>query len=200
MSKEQFLKELRVNLRTMSVAEINDIVKYYEDYFYDAGPENEQKVIEELKSPEALARQLLAESAIKDMENKKAKGGKAKVSSLWFVLAAICTSPVWFPIGIALAAVLFALIIVVFALLFVLAVVAVCMALAGIITVVAGFVVLAGSASNGVLALGVGMITMAVGLLAFALVMMLFKLTYSAIVSICRKKVRKGGSNYEKAN
>ena len=62
MSKEQFLKELRVNLRTMSVAEINDIVKYYEDYFYDAGPENEQKVIEELKSPEALARQLLAEA------------------------------------------------------------------------------------------------------------------------------------------
>jgi uncharacterized membrane protein len=37
---------------------------YYNEYFDDAGPENEQKVIEELGSPAQIAARIKADSAV----------------------------------------------------------------------------------------------------------------------------------------
>lgn len=40
--------------------ERNQAIKYYEDYFEDAGPENEQAILKELGSPQELANQIKA--------------------------------------------------------------------------------------------------------------------------------------------
>lgn len=60
MNKEIFLRDLRRFLADIPEDEREQALNYYEDYFEDAGPENEQKVIEELGSPIDIAKQIMA--------------------------------------------------------------------------------------------------------------------------------------------
>ena len=50
MNKKEFLKQLEQLLLDIPESERREAVEYYENYFEDAGPEMEQKIIEELGS------------------------------------------------------------------------------------------------------------------------------------------------------
>ena len=52
MNKKLFLDELHRLLSDLPPEERNQAIKYYEDYFDDAGAENEQQVIDELGTPQ----------------------------------------------------------------------------------------------------------------------------------------------------
>ena len=58
MNKKLFLDELHRLLSDLPPEERNQAIKYYEDYFEDAGPENEQAILKELGSPQELANQI----------------------------------------------------------------------------------------------------------------------------------------------
>ena len=58
MNKKIFLDELHRLLSDLPPEERNQAIKYYEDYFEDAGPENEQAILKELGSPQELADQI----------------------------------------------------------------------------------------------------------------------------------------------
>lgn len=58
MNKEIFLRDLRRFLADIPEDEREQALKYYEDYFEDAGPEKEQQVIQELGSPLDIAKQI----------------------------------------------------------------------------------------------------------------------------------------------
>lgn len=60
MNKDIFLRDLDRFLSDIPQEEREQALKYYEDYFEDAGPENEQQVIQELGSPIELAKQIKA--------------------------------------------------------------------------------------------------------------------------------------------
>lgn len=60
MNKQQFMGELKQLLGELPVVEREEALNYYEDYFADAGLENESTVIEQLKSPEAVAQTIKA--------------------------------------------------------------------------------------------------------------------------------------------
>ena len=60
MNKKLFLDELHRLLSDLPPEERNQAIKYYEDYFEDAGPENEQAILKELWSPQELANQIKA--------------------------------------------------------------------------------------------------------------------------------------------
>ena len=51
MNKQEYLSELEAYLASLSEEERNDALRFYEEYFEDAGPENEQQVISELGKP-----------------------------------------------------------------------------------------------------------------------------------------------------
>ena len=55
MTKYEFLGDLSRLLSDLSEEERNEALQYYEDYFADAGREQEQAVIQELESPEKVA-------------------------------------------------------------------------------------------------------------------------------------------------
>ena len=61
MNKYVFLFELRRELSYMTPDDKESAARYYEEYFADAGPENEQSVIEELGPPARLAAELRRE-------------------------------------------------------------------------------------------------------------------------------------------
>lgn len=55
MNRKQFMEELGRLLAGISEEERVEALQYYEDYFDDAGVQNEQQVIEELGSPQKVA-------------------------------------------------------------------------------------------------------------------------------------------------
>lgn len=55
MNREQFMRELERLLNNIPESERKEALAYYEDYFNDAGPENEQQVIAELGHPYKVA-------------------------------------------------------------------------------------------------------------------------------------------------
>ncbi|MBE6987434.1 MAG: hypothetical protein E7432_01470 [Ruminococcaceae bacterium] len=62
MSKEQFIARLKNALSPLSAEDIRNAVEYYEEYFADAGEENQADVISALGSPEALAENIIREA------------------------------------------------------------------------------------------------------------------------------------------
>ena len=59
MSKQEFLANLKAELSFISLDEKEDAIKYYEEYFEDAGEENEQAILIKLGSPKELSLKIL---------------------------------------------------------------------------------------------------------------------------------------------
>lgn len=63
MNKQEYLSELEAHLASLSEEERTNALRFYEEYFEDAGPENEQQVISELGKPFALAKSIICEQS-----------------------------------------------------------------------------------------------------------------------------------------
>lgn len=110
MNRTEFMAALRKELSRLSSEEIEAAIEYYEEYFDEAGPENEQQVIESLGSPKKVAAQIRSEYGARilneEMENPPAR---KKLSAVWWVVLGICTSPISIPlIGLAICGVVVA--------------------------------------------------------------------------------------------
>ena len=55
MNKVEFMRQLEKLLQNISEQERQEALQYYGDYFDDAGPENEQAVLEALGNPARVA-------------------------------------------------------------------------------------------------------------------------------------------------
>lgn len=64
MARLDFMEELRSHLQMLPFTEQQDALRYYEEYFDDTGPENEQKIMEELGTPEEVAKNIIANSSL----------------------------------------------------------------------------------------------------------------------------------------
>ncbi len=61
MNRIEFMTQLAALLQDVPVEERREAMQYYNDYFDDAGAENEQQVIEELESPKKVAENIKAD-------------------------------------------------------------------------------------------------------------------------------------------
>ena len=61
MNKETYLQELRKGLKILPQYDREEAIEFYEEYFDEAGVENEAKVIEELGEPKILAKKILVD-------------------------------------------------------------------------------------------------------------------------------------------
>lgn len=61
MNRIEYMAALRRALSALPEEERANALRYYEEYFDDAGPENEQRVIADLGAPEKVAGQILAD-------------------------------------------------------------------------------------------------------------------------------------------
>ncbi len=81
MNRVEFMRQLEALLWDISSMERREAVQYYNDYFDDAGSENEQEVIRALGSPERVAENIksgLAESAVAVVRSGSENRGAAK--------------------------------------------------------------------------------------------------------------------------
>lgn len=70
MSRTEFMERLKTLLSDLEREEREEVIRYYEDYFDDAGKDQEQAVITQLESPEAVARTIKLDLQSKDTLEK----------------------------------------------------------------------------------------------------------------------------------
>lgn len=103
MNRQEFMEELKRGLQGISEEESEDAVNYYEEYFEEAGSENEAEVIKELGNPIQIAKRIKAEVTIKqvkDEEVKSSKQIKGILSSMGLILGVLFASPLLIPMGL----------------------------------------------------------------------------------------------------
>lgn len=173
MNKSEYLKILSERISSLPHDEYSNIMEYYTEYFEDAGEGNDEKVIEELGSPEMLAEKIMSEGTGQNytagagqpynhnagtvynqsMPNNYPQPEKQGLSTGWKVAIAIITFPIWIGIVAAIGGVIFG---------FGVATVA-CFA-AGIATIIAGLSVVTASGATAIFFVGGGLLAIAVAL------------------------------------
>lgn len=166
MNKHRFLEALRKKLHKLPQEEIEAALDYYAEYFDEAGQENEQAVLKRLGSPSAVASTILADYAVKHMDNDPASAKKG-ISAIWFILLAILASPIALPIAVSVIALLLAVLVCGAA--FILAFFSVMISLiaGGFASIAAGFGVIFSHVPTALLFIGTGMAMAGIGLLLF---------------------------------
>ncbi|MCL2873427.1 MAG: DUF1700 domain-containing protein [Defluviitaleaceae bacterium] len=172
MLRNEFIDKLRDGLKMLPQEDIDSAVSYYEEYFDEAGAENEQSALNEIGDPSAVVSKIIGEYSLKEIESEKSDEKKPNDSSiklLWIVLIALLLSPIAFPLAIASFAVAFAFVAATFALLFAFFMVGVALSVAGIATLVATFATLFVHLPTAIFMLGASLLMLCVGI-AFILV------------------------------
>ena len=167
MNKFEYLSKLKNNLMSLPAKEREAAVRYYGNYFDDAGLSNEQDVIASLGSPENLAHKILNNSNKLSLTEKKTKkevkAVRQKLNSrqtIIAVLLVIFTFPVWGSVIAAAAGIIFGLFIAIAAVLLGFisgGILLFCMGVANIVNVI----------SIGLVLIGVGMILGSIPFLLF---------------------------------
>lgn len=109
MNRKEFIDKLRREISKLPQDEIDAAIEYYEEYFDEAGPENEQEILERLGSPKKVAAQIKSQYAVRLFDDEEKPTARKGVSAIWYVIIGICAAPVSIPLAIALGAVAMAI-------------------------------------------------------------------------------------------
>lgn len=182
MNRKEFLSQLEQLLSDVSETERREALEYYENYFEDAGPENEEKIMEELGSPGKVA-----DSIKKDLfgENYNAYNAQngweqqkfdrlQKENKIWRNILIAVLVVLTFPLWVGILASVFGICVGILGVLVGLAVAVIaCVAaalVAGFALVGIGLVkVFTGFAAVGLILIGLGLILLAAGILGVLL-------------------------------
>lgn len=186
MNKNEYLQELRKELNSFSREERDSAISYYEEFFDEAGSDNEQAVIASLGDPKTLAGAILKESGV-DSENSTNAGftppqntGKSPTAkendnsrNVLVILLIILSSPIWggFVAGAftALAVVIATAFAITFGIL-----------VASVVLIAAGIFFLFSFAPTGLFLLGVGLVLLGTSIL---IIFPIFKFFISILIS-----------------
>lgn len=213
MNRKEFLKQLEELLSDIPEAERRDAMNYYQNYFDDAGVEQEQTILEELGSPEKVAesikRDLFGENYdayVKAKQEKqqetieKQQRENRTLRNILIVVALVLTFPIW----IGLVALAFGILVTVFAGLFgvavaVIAVVAACLFAGVAVTVIGVIKAVAGFPAVGLIVIAGGLLVFVIGILGVAALVWIcgriFPWLIRAIVRLCKRPFQKRGAS-----
>lgn len=165
MSRREYMRELEERLSRMPEQERCDAMGYYEEYFDEAGPENEAEVIKSLGTPAQIARQILADFAVKESVAKP-QSPKKGLWAIVFIVLAIFASPIALPLALVAVVLVFVAILLIGVFAFTGVVVVASFIFAGVVSSIAAFGVIVASPATGVFALGFGLAFIGIGILS----------------------------------
>lgn len=186
MNKADYLAALAHELRGLPPEEQRNALQYYEDYFADAGEENEETVIRELGTPQEVAREILRD--FRELATVPQAEGRRGITPATLVLILVLVVLFW-PVALGAIGILIGLVIV-----------AVFLALAGLVggfvSCGIGIVTMFGAPASGLLMLGFGFMMLAGGFLLAALLgylcVKLVPPIIRGIVRLCRIPFERG--------
>lgn len=180
MNKTEFINKVKQGLDNISKEEQENALRYYVEYFQDAGEENEEEVIKELGTPEEVVTKIKSEMNIeKDLNNKT----NVKKTEPWVIVLLVLASPFIFA-GLAILA---SLILALFCVIFAFGISSFALILAGIICSAVSFIAIPTSFASFMFLLGMGLIALALGLFFGLLTYSLANSAVNGTVSLCQK-------------
>ncbi len=195
MNKQEYMRQLKEKLKRLPKEDFMHAVDYYEEYFADAGPENEQKAIEDLGNPQEAAEQIIRDMALHYSE-EPIKDVRRGMNALWVAVLALCAAPIALPLLFAGIILLGSVVIVIGALLVSFILVAACMVIVGPLTVLAGFTVLPKSMAVFLTCTGMGLFSIGSGAAFTALGCRLFRRFLAWTLRLFAGMIRKGGRKH----
>lgn len=202
MDKREYLAQLASHLKELTNEEFEDAMHYVEEYFDEAGIENEQRVIEELGSPAKYAAQIKASSTIKEntREPQNAVKPSSGIKRVWYIVAGICALPIALPLLIVVIALVIAFLALVFA--FSITIIAITFAayVAAIPLFISSFPLIMVNAPSGFMALGVSIVLLGIAILITGIVIFVFSHFIPWVIKVLGNLFNrlKGGRSYEK--
>ena len=211
MNRAEFMRQLESLLQNISQSEREEALQYYNDYFDDAGPNNEQDVIDALGNPakvaESIKRDILgsgygdnvnqkaaaSERAVVKYQyttgagNEQSKDGENKDLPTWaivlIVILCILASPIIVSVGSGILGTLFGLIIAWFSLSLGFGVAAVALLAVLVVLLVIGVMCMFSSPLTGMALIGGGLVC---GGLGFLFLMLMVAMAGIATPTICK--------------
>lgn len=196
MDKQTFLRRLEEGLRQLPPEEREDILAYHREYFQDAGPEQEAKVIQELGDPDLLARRLLSEYGEQPpasppppppSQPQPEAPKKKRPSGVLVAILAVLAAPIALPLAAALGAVAIALAVAALSVALALMAVIVGVLVTGIALVALGVSALALYPPAALVVLGAGLVCCGLGLFGVMPVVRLIQAMFRGLASLFRK-------------
>ncbi|MTB64030.1 DUF1700 domain-containing protein [Streptococcus sp. zg-86] len=185
MTRNDYITQLQKYLKRLPAEDYQDAMEHFNEYFDEAGLENEAQVIAELGSPKQAAREILNQ-----LYDKKTEMGTATAkNTILIVILSILAAPLAFPLALTLLALFLTAIILVFSFLLVLASIWISAIALGIGFIFTAFQVLSIAWSSSLLFIGLGLAAITLGLLGTQMTIILGKKTVLALIHLMQEKV-----------
>lgn len=192
MNRQEYMHLLKNRLERLPKEDFEKAIDYYEEYFDEAGVENEAKAIENLGTPSDAADQIIRDMAL-SYSKEPVKNVKAGFNTLRVVLLSLGTAPLTLPILLVGVLAIVVVIIVILAVFLTLVFAAMSGVLVGLLTMIAGCTVIVDNIPVFINCLGIGLMYTGLGL-ALTYVSCLFgRKSLGWLIRVFGKIVRIGG-------
>ena len=195
MNRTEYMSELSRELRRLPKEDYKKAMEYFEEYFEDAGSENEQQAIQDLGTPQEAARGLVMDLAEQTV-SEPPKTVKRGLSAVWIGILGVCASPIVLPLALVLVIVTAVLGITALAVVLSLVIAAASIVAGAVLSVVGGGVLLFTSFADGLCNIGFGLFFLGAGILLTWGAVVLFRWIIRKL-SVLLGRITKGGRQNE---
>ena len=191
MTRTEYIAKLTKYLRKLPQQDYEEAIEYFMEYFEEAGPENEARVIAELGTPKEAAHEvisrLLDEKIIEDESSLR-----NKTTILWIAILAVLASPVALPILLFFLAMLLTLLLIIFAVIVTALALTFALLISGIYTFFTSFSLLSVSLASTLFGGGLGLLMFGGALLLLLISFEICKLIVKLITLLIKWLIKKG--------
>lgn len=196
MTKKEYMKKLAYQLRRLPKEDFDKAMDYFEEYFEDAGIENEQKAIEDLGAPEEAASALILDLA-QENAAKPPKTMKRRFSALWIAILALFAAPIALPLALCILAVIASLILGILAVVGGILVTALAAVAGSMLGIIGGIAIIPQTFGGGLVTIGLSLMLIGCGILVTYFTILLARWIIIKLAGLLGKLVRKGGKRHE---
>ena len=191
MTRTEYIAKLTKYLRKLPQKDYEEAIEYFMEYFEEAGPENEARVIAELGTPKEAAHEvisrLLEEKIVEDKSSLR-----NKTAILWIAILAVLASPVALPILLFFLAMIMTLLMIIFAVIVTALALTFALLISGIYTFFTSFSLLSVSLASTLFGGGLGLLMFGGALLLLLISFEICKLIVKLITLLIKWLIKKG--------
>ena len=191
MTRTEYIAKLTKYLRRLPQKDYEEALEYFMEYFEEAGPENEARVIAELGTPKEAAHEvisrLLEEKIVEDKSSLR-----NKTAILWIAILAVLASPVALPILLFFLAMIMTLLMIIFAVIVTALALTFALLISGVYTFFTSFSLLNVSLASTLFGGGLGLLMFGGALLLLLISFEICKLIVKLIALLIKWLIKKG--------
>ena len=191
MTRTEYIAKLTKYLRKLPQQDYEEAIEYFMEYFEEAGPENEARVIAELGTPKEAAHEVISRLLEEKIAEDKSSL-RNKTTILWIAILAVLASPVALPILLFFLAMIMTLLMIIFAVLVTALALTFALLISGAYTFFTSFSLLSVSLASTLFGGGLGLLMFGGALLLLLISFEICKLIVKLITLLIKWLIKKG--------